>query len=82
VPSLEEKKLGVYFALNRRLYEIEGYEIKNRNRPNFKMKKKLTLEPTPLIERLKLELSPIFEKKKKKKEPEPNWDHHLENDAN
>jgi len=43
------------------------------------MKKELTPELTPLIEKMKPELSPIFEKKR---EPEPNRNHHLENDAN
>ncbi len=43
------------------------------------LKKESAPESTPLIEKMKPELSPIFEKKR---EREPNWNHHLENDAN
>jgi hypothetical protein len=42
------------------------------------MKKEPAPELTPLIEKMKPELSPIFEIK----EPKPNRNHHLENDAN
>jgi hypothetical protein len=43
------------------------------------MKKESAPEPTPLIEKMKPELSPIFEIKM---EPEPNRNYHLEIDAN
>jgi hypothetical protein len=38
-------------------------EPKTRTGLTLKMKKKLAPKPTPLIEKMKLELSPIFEKK-------------------
>jgi hypothetical protein len=48
VPSLEvKKKLGAYFALNRRLSKIEGYEIGNRNQPNFLNEKRTDTKTNP-----------------------------------
>jgi hypothetical protein len=50
-------------------------ESKTRTGLTWKKKKESAPEPTPLIEKMKPELSPIFEKK-------GNQNHHLENDAN
>jgi hypothetical protein len=52
-----------------KVMELETETILTR-----KMKNKPTAKLTPLIEKMKLELSPIFEKK-------GNRNHHLENDA-
>jgi len=64
---------------NWRLLGMEGYmEWKTEIDLTWKMKKESTLKPTPLIEKMKPKLSPIFEKKR---ELEPNWNRHLESDA-
>jgi hypothetical protein len=48
---------------NPRLPETKGYGTKNPNRPNLKTEQRISTRTDPVIEKMKPELSPIFENK-------------------